>query len=264
VKDKNFIALIEKLFSLLEAFDENPREPISLERITQTVGMAKTSVHRMLYSLKKLGYLDQHENGNYSLSQKFYRVGRNGLPFRQLTAVAKPILDRLVIRTGESSHIAVLENGFVLFVAAKQSQHAYRVAAEVGDSNYAHSTAVGKCILAFLDPTELESIIALRGLPKLTPLTMIDRSQLALELAKVRNQGYALNNNENIEGVTCVAAPVLDNNGKAVAALSISGPSSRMQVSMENIIQSVKQATFQLSMLLGYRSEVPDRVSITG
>jgi DNA-binding IclR family transcriptional regulator len=250
------------VFTLLEAFDQNAREPISLERITRSVGMAKTTVHRLLYSLKKLGYLDQHENGNYSLSYKFYQIGRNGLPYRHLTALAKPILDKLATRTGESAHIGVLDNGFVLFVAATPSQHAYRCSAEVGECNFAHSTALGKSILAFLEPSELESVIALRGLPKLTALTISDTSQLALELGKVRNQGYAINNNENIEGVTCIAAPILDNNGRAVAALSISGPSSRMHASVENLIQSVKQATFRISMQLGYNSEIPDGFSM--
>jgi len=264
VKDKNFIGLTEKLFSLLEAFDQNPRETISLEKITRSVGMAKTTVHRILYSLRKLGYLDQHENGDYSLSHKFYQIGRNGLPHRHLTAMAKPLLDKLVIRTGESAHIGVIDNGFVLFVAATPSQHAYRCSAEVGECSYAHSTALGKCILAFLAPAELESVISQRGLPKLNPMTISDATQLALELAKVRNQGYAINNNENIEGVTCIAAPILDNTGKAVAGLSISGPSSRMHGSTESLIQSVKQATFRISMQLGYHSEIPAGVSMVG
>jgi DNA-binding IclR family transcriptional regulator len=250
--------------TLLEAFDQNPRDPISLEKITRSVGMAKTTVHRILYSLKKLGYLDQHENGDYSLSYKFYQIGRNALPHRHLTALAKPLLDKLVIRTGESAHVGVLENGLVLYVAATPSQHAYRCSAEVGEFSYAHSTALGKCILAFLEPAELGSVISLRGLPKLTSLTICDETQLALELAKIRNQGYAINNNENIEGVTCIAAPILGNTGKPVAGLSISGPSSRMHTATENLIQNVKQATFRISMELGYHSQIAAGVSMVG
>ena len=264
VKDKNFIGLAEKVFAVLEAFGQHPRGPISLEEITGSVGMAKTTVYRLLYSLKKIGYVDQHENGNYCLSYKFYQIGRNGLPHRHLITLAKPALDKLVVRTGESAHIAVLENGLVLFIAVAPSQHAYRCSAEIGECNYVHSTALGKCILANLEPAEVEAVLALRGLPKLTSLTITDKTQLALELAKVRHQGYAVNDNENTEGVTCIAAPILDSTGRPVAALSISGPTSRMHASMESLIQSVKQGSFRISMLLGYKTAIPDGALVVG
>lgn len=259
-KDKNFIGLTQKVFSVLEAFNRNPSEPVALEEITRSVGIAKTTVHRLLYSLKKIGYIDQHENGRYFLSYKFYQIGRNGLPHRHLTEFAKPVLNKLVIRTGESAHMGVLENGLILFVAVAASQHAYRCAAEVGDCNYAHSTALGKCILAHMDLPEIDSIIAARGLPRLTSLTITDAAQLALELEKVRNQGYAISNGENTDGVICVAAPVLDSSGKAIAAVSISGPYSRIQSSIEGVKQAVRQETFRLSMLLGYKAAIPDGI----
>lgn len=258
MKDKNFIELTAKTFAVLEVFSQNPGSPVSLEEITRSVGMAKTTVHRLLYSLRKIGYLDQRENGDYCLSYKFYQIGRNGLPYRHLTTYAKPVLDKLVVRTGESAHIAVLENGLILFIAVAPSQYAYRCSAEIGECNYAHSTALGKCILSHLEPAEVESILALRGLPKLTSMTITDKAKLALELAKVQNQGYAISDNENTEGVLCVAAPILDSAGKPVAAISISGPSSRMQASIESLVQEVRQATFRLSMLLGYKTAVPD------
>jgi IclR family KDG regulon transcriptional repressor len=264
VKDKNFIGLTEKVFDVLEAFSQHPRNPISLEEITRSVGMAKTTVYRLIYSLKRIGYLEQHENGDYCLSPKFYQLGRNGLPHRHLTTLAKPVLDKLVVRTGESAHIGVLEDGLILFVAVAPSQHAYRCSAEIGECNYAHSTALGKAILANLEPDEVELVLSTRGLPKLTSLTITDKAQFALELAKVRNQGYAINNNENTEGVICIAAPILDSVGKAIAALSLSGPASRMQASMESLIQNVKQTSFRISMLLGYKSPIPNGLRVIG
>lgn len=256
-KDKNFIGLTAKVLSVLEAFNQNPREPVSLEQITRSVGMAKTSVHRLLYSLKKLGYVEQHDNGNYFLSYKFYQIGRSGLPYRHLAALSKPVLNKLVIRTGESAHMAVLENGLVVFVAVVASQNAYRCAAEVGDCNYAHSTALGKCMLAHMSRAEADAAVSARGLPKLTAATITDKAQLALELEKVRNQGYAISNNENTDGVICVAAPIFDSGGSVVAALSISGPSNRMLPAVESLKQSVRQETFRLSMALGYKAAIP-------
>jgi DNA-binding IclR family transcriptional regulator len=123
---------------------------------------------------------------------------------------------------------------------------------------------LGKAILANLEPDEVELVLSTRGLPKLTSLTITDKAQFALELAKVRNQGYAINNNENTEGVICIAAPILDSVGKAIAALSLSGPASRMQASMESLIQNVKQTSFRISMLLGYKSPIPNGLRVIG
>lgn len=234
-----------------------------LEDITQSVGMAKTTVHRLLYSLKKIGYVDQHENGNYVLSYKFYQIGRNGLPHRHLTALAKPILEKLLMRTGETVHMAVLDNGLVLFIAVSPSQHSYRFAAAIGDFNYAHSTALGKCILAQMEPDEVAAVMKLRGLPKLTAATICDKAHLTLELEKVRNQGYAISNGENTDGVICVAAPIFDSSGKVTAGLSISGPSNRMQSTIESLKQAVRQEAFRLSMLMGHKAPIPDGVMVS-
>lgn len=251
--DKNFIGLTEKVFAVLEALSQSPRASVSLDDITQRVALAKTTVHRLLYSMKKLGYIDQRENGDYLLSGRFYALGGNALPYQHLPALARPIFNKLVARFGESVHIAILENGLVVFVAVAESQHAHRCAAEVGAFNYAHSTALGKCLLAHLSPDGLEALIAHRGLPKITPATIADKAQLMLELEKVRSQGYAVNTGETAEGVTCIAAPIFNNEGRVIAALSISGPSFRMQSALEDLRRGVQQATARLSLLLGYR-----------
>jgi len=220
--------------------------------------MAKTTVHRLLYSMRKLGYIDQRENGDYLLSGRFYALGGNALPYQHLSVLARPVFNKLLARFGESVHIAVLENGLVVFVAVAESQHAYRCAAEVGAFNYAHSTALGKCLLASLSPEDLESVIAHRGLPKLTPSTIVDKAQLMLELERVRAQGYAINTGETAEGVTCIAAPIFNNEGRVIAALSISGPSFRMQSAVDDVRRGVQQATARLSLLLGYRLQRMD------
>jgi len=258
--DKNFISLTEKVFDILEAFNTQPREPLPLDRLTSLVGLAKTSTHRLLYSMRKLGYIAQDSNGNYSLSEKFYALGGNALPYQHLVTVARPILNQLVMRYGESAHIGVLENNVVLFVAVVSSQHAFRCAGEVGECQYPHSTAMGKCILANLEPEKRQSVLSARGLPKMTPRTSVDVHLLELELERVRAQGWAINDGENMEGVICVGAPIFGRDDKILAALSVSGPASRMTTAMDELRKGVRQAAGRISLTLGARCILPEEL----
>jgi DNA-binding IclR family transcriptional regulator len=256
LRDKNFVAATGKIFAVLEAFSQHPHSAISLEEVTQSSRLAKTTVHRLLYSMQKIGYVDQHqENSNYMLSQKFFELGRDALPYQRLTSLAKPFMNALMLRFGESLHLGVLENGLVTNIAVCESQHPYRIAGVVGDSNYAHSTAMGKCLLAFLSDQELDSIIRIHGLPKRASATITNRAQLMEELERVRRDQVAANVGENMEGVICVGAPVFNHEGKAVAALSISGPAVRMDQGMETIKKEIKRVALRLSILLGYSPE---------
>jgi len=259
-KDKNFIGLTEKIFAVLEAFNANPREAVPLERMTSLVGLAKTSTHRLLYSMRKLGYITQDANGSYSLSEKFYALGGNALPYQHLAAIARPILNQMVMRYGESVHIGVLENNVVLFVAVVSSQHAFRCAGEVGECQYPHSTAMGKCILANLDSEKRGAVLNARGLPKMTPRTHTDRDLLELELERVRSQGWAINDGENMEGVICIAAPIFGRGDTILAALSMSGPANRMTPMLDELRKGVRQAAGRISLILGARRVLPEEL----
>lgn len=252
-RDKNFVALTEKVFGILEAFSQHPQSPISLEEITQSVGLAKTTVHRLLYSMRKIGYVDQNEDtGNYMLSQKFFDLGRAALPFQRLATMARPMLENLRLRCGESVHVAVLEKGLINYITVIESQNPYRCAATPGEYNHAHSTALGKCLLAALTEHQVEEVIREHGLPKLARNTITNGAQLLAELKKVSEDGVAVNNEENIDGVICVAAPIFDNAGSTAAALSVSGPSIRMESMLEVVKQEAKRVALALSIMLGY------------
>ncbi|MCU1274189.1 MAG: transcriptional regulator, IclR family [Bryobacterales bacterium] len=251
-RDKNFIALTDKVFGVLEAFSQNPKEPITLEEITQSVGLAKTTVHRLLYSMKKIGYVDQNDqSGRYMLAPKFFELGRSVLPYQRVAALARPLLENLRIRCGESVHVGVLDKGLVTYIAVLESQNPYRCAAVIGEVNYAHSTAVGKCLLADLSEAQVEEIILEHGLSKLARNTITNGTQLLEELRRVRDEGVATNIEENIDGVICIAAPIRDQAGQTVAALSVSGPAIRMQVILEGAKQEVRRVGARISALLG-------------
>jgi DNA-binding IclR family transcriptional regulator len=251
-RDKNFIALTEKIFDVLQAFSQNPRSPLSLEKVTQAVGLAKTTVYRLLYSMKKIGYIEQNDTtGLYTLAPKFFDLGRAVLPYQRVAVLARPLLEYLRLRCGESVHVGVLDKGLITYVAVLESQNPYRCAAVPGEFSYAHSTALGKCLLAYLPEVEIERIIAEHGLPKLARNTITFGAQLLNELRRVREEGVAINNEENIDGVICVAAPIRDHTGSPVAALSVSGPAIRMKLMLESVNKEVKHAAARISVMLG-------------
>jgi DNA-binding IclR family transcriptional regulator len=255
-RDKDFIGLTKKVFDILEALSEHPQTPVPLEHITRSVALAKTTVHRLLYSLRTLGYVEQHpDSGGYMLAAKFFDLGRSALPYRRLSSIARPLMDNLTLRTGESCHLGVLEKRLITYIVVVESQNPYRCAAVMGDYSFTHSTALGKCMLAYLPEEEIEETVREHGLPKIARNTITNYTRLLQELARVREEGCATNVEENIDGVICIAAPIFDGTGLPIAALSVSGPAIRMELIRDAVTQEVKRVAFRLSTMLGYTED---------
>jgi IclR family KDG regulon transcriptional repressor len=257
-RDKNFVGLTQKLFSILETLGQQPKAGVPLDEITRSTGMAKTTVFRLLYSMAKLGYVDQDPVTNlYALSGQFFELGTNALPYQRLTIVAKPLIEALVFKFGESVNLAVPINGLAVYIMVMESPMAYRVASTVGDHSYFHSTSVGKSIAAFLSHEEKEQAILRHKMPAMTPKTITTRAAFEEELEKVRREGVAVDNEENIPGIICVGGPIFASKGKPVAALSVSGPALRMCENLPAIKRAVKETVQKISLLLGYTAASP-------
>jgi DNA-binding IclR family transcriptional regulator len=252
-RDKNFVGVTQKIFAVLEALSQQPKAGVPLDEITEITGMAKTTVHRLLYSLAKLGYVAQDPVTNlYSLSGKFFELGTNALPYQRLTVLARPLMQTLLLAFGESVNLAVPLGGVAIYIMVLESPKPHRVAATVGDYSYFHCTSVGKSIAAHLPAAELEHSLVRYGMPALTGATITTRSRLEDELARVRSEGVALDNEENAQGIICVGGPIFASEGKPIAALSISGPSVRMSQSLPAIRTAVRETVQKISLLLGH------------
>ncbi len=249
-KDKKFIPLTDKVFAVLKSLGERPQSTLALDQITTAAGLAKTTVHRLLYSIKRLGYIDQEASGNYIFSERFYALGGHTLAYYPLISTAGPYLKQLATKCGESVQIGVLEERLMLIVASAPApiQQAYRYNSLVSDCTYAHSSAIGKCLLANLSRAERKAVLDDRGLPPVTGHTITDRPQFELELEKIRSQGWSIDDGENIEGVTSIAAPILGDCGRAIAGIAITGPSSRMHLKLEQQKAAVMQMAKKLSL----------------
>jgi len=254
-RDKNFVGVAQRVFTVVDALSQQPKFGVPLDEITEICKMPKTTVHRLLYTMHKLGYVDQDPVTNlYSLSGKFFELGTNALPYQRLTVVAKPLMQRLLLTFGESVNLAVPQSGVAVYILVLESPKAHRVAATVGNFSCLHCTSVGKCIAAYMTPEQREQHLVQFGMPAMTKSTITTRNQLEEELLHVRNEGVAVDNEENAQGIICVGGPIFASGNQPIAALSVSGPSVRISENLAPIKSAVRETVQKVSTLLGHVS----------
>jgi IclR family transcriptional regulator, KDG regulon repressor len=156
----------------------------------------------------------------------------------------------LQVRTSETVNLGVLDKGQVTYIEVLQSSNPLRIAGNAGDRNPVHSTALGKAILAYVPEGELEAILERHPSVKMTPKTITRKTSLLKNLAAVRKGGVAIDVEENLTGGVCVAAPIFDHRRKVVAALSLSGPTSRMRPKLKILQKEIRDASVELSRML--------------
>jgi IclR family transcriptional regulator, KDG regulon repressor len=252
-RDKSFLAVADRLFTTLETFTNFPEGELSLDEITRLNGLPKSTCFRLLQSLEKCGFLVQNrETGRYSLGERFFALVNTGLPYQRLISIAKPFLHSLMLTFGESVNLGVFDEGMVAHIFAIDSPKPYRVTATIGNRANLHCTGMGKSIAAYLLPEELEQALLKHGLPARTNRTLTSTESLTEDLATVRQTGVSHDNQEDVEGVECFAAPLFGKDGTLLAAISISGPSVRMGAQAESMRAAVRETARRISRMLGW------------
>jgi DNA-binding IclR family transcriptional regulator len=257
-RDKSFLAVAERLFTTLETFTNFREGELSLDQITRLNGLPKSTSFRLLQSLEKCGFLAQNgETGRYSLGERFFALANSGLPYQRLISIAKPFLHSLMLTFGESVNLGVYDEGMVAHIFAIDSPKPYRVTATIGNRAHLHCTGMGKSIAAYLAPEDLERALLKHGLPARTARTLTSTEALMADLATIRQTGVSHDNQEDVEGVECFAAPLFGKDGALLAAISISGPSVRMGVQAEAMRAAVGETARRISRMLGWNPVEP-------
>lgn len=229
---------VSRALDLLETLAASP-VPLSVGALSQATGLPAGTTHRLLQTLAGRGYVRQEPNRDYEPGLALWRVSRCGV--RSLLAPAVQFLHRLVALTGETANLAVLDGDEVLYVAQVPSPHRLRMFADVGRHVLPHSTAAGKVLLADRPPDEAAAVVRRIGLPARTATTITDPDAFAHELNQVRKQRWALDRGEEDASVHCIAVPVCDA-GIAVAAMSVSGPSNRLNIdAIDTLAESMRE-----------------------
>ncbi len=243
---------VAKALMILDMLALAHRE-MSLGEIAKKLEAPKSTVHGLLSTLCECGYVEQSPlDGCYRLGVHLFELGMAVADNWDVRKIAAPYIERLLSEMQETVHLVVLDNGEVLYIDKRESNQSLRIVSKVGARLPAHCTGVGKVLLAYLPPAEVKKIIETKGLCKYTRNTITDPNLLEKELQKVRRQGYAIDNEEIMDGLRCVAAPIRDHKGDVCAAISISGPAVRLDEDRLPIaIDRVTKTADEISAALG-------------
>jgi IclR family transcriptional regulator, acetate operon repressor len=210
----------QKTLRVLEAA-ACPNGPHRLADIATRAAVGKTSTHRLLVMLVAEGYLTADGGGWYGVGPRL-RAFAAQVSAHDSRDVGRMLRDLQKLVGGHTVHLALRSGNRATYIQKIDSDHPYQMASQVGWSISLHCTAIGKCILAHLKPAELDDVIATAGLPARTPATITDRRRLDAELAFIRERGYAVDDEENESTIRCVAAPVVDADGRPLGGVSVS------------------------------------------
>ena len=257
-KPNNLVQTIERVSSILDILAQNA-QGISIRELSSTIRLPKGTTHRLLSSLSYFGYVRQEpKTRNYFLGLKFVELGQTLLSQLDLRKEAEPFLRDLAERTNETIHLVILDRNEIVYidkVETDQNPSGLKMASRIGLRNPAHSSAVGKIILASFSEEELQSFFREKALVKRTQNTITDPILLREHLKIVRKQGYAVDDEENEKGIRCVGAPIYNEIGKTVAAMSITAPAFRVTKKsiQETLKKEVMETAFRISERLGFR-----------
>jgi IclR family acetate operon transcriptional repressor len=223
------VRVLHKTLDILETI-KTTDSGFRLADLARKVELPKATVYRILVTLEGRGYLDRATDGSYRMAKKLFDMQRT-VPIEQiLNRVAQPLMERLVASCKETVNLGVLDAGEVVVINTVESPQAVRMSSKIGNRRLLHSTALGKVLLAGLPDKEVLRLIRMKGLLRLTDETLTTKAAVLAEIQTVREQGWALDNQENeIEG-RCIGAPVLGPDDHIIGALSISGPVFRMDL----------------------------------
>ncbi|MGB9933573.1 IclR family transcriptional regulator [Haloarcula amylolytica] len=196
--------------------------------VANDLGIAKSTVHNHLQTLEDEGYIT-NEGSAYHVGLRFLELGEYKRNRMDIYEKARPEVASLAEKTGEMANAAVEEHGEGVYITRAEGSEAVSVDTYAGKRVNLHCTALGKTILAMLPEGRVDEIIDTHGLPARTENTITDRAELKAELADIRERGHAYDREERLPGLRCVAAPVTSEDGDPVAALSVSGPTSRIK-----------------------------------
>jgi DNA-binding IclR family transcriptional regulator len=249
--EESYSTAVERALSILEAIAQRD-SAMTHSEISRKLEIPKSSVTYLLRALERCGYVQRDRaSGAYRMGLKVLSLARGVQVGSDIKDTALPILESVVERCGLTAHLAVLDQGDAVYVEKVDSPGFIKMDTWIGKRMDLHSTGVGKALVAFSSASEVEALIKGRGLKKKTPRTIATHAGFLRELEKVRERGYAIDDEENSLGARCVAAPVFDGFGKVLAAVGLSGTTGQIdKVSVRKTAEIAKEAAREISRRL--------------
>lgn len=235
-KNETYVKSVLKALLVLEQFINNNKEK-GIHELSLSTNLPVSTIQRMVNTLQLKGYLIQNPKTNkYRLGYALYNLSKSFTQNLSWVDEAKYHIESVVKKHGETINLAVLEGKNIVYLTKVDSPHILRPSFKIGTRYPAHCTSLGKCLLAYLPPKSLERLLN-EPLTQCTKKTITEIDKLKRELYKIREQGYAIDDEEFQEGLRCAAVPIRNNNmeGVVVAAMSVTAPKNRMP--MERLLK---------------------------
>ncbi len=201
---------------------------LSLTTVAQRAGIASSTAHRILNTLKSAGFVQCNESGGYFIGVQAFRVGTAFLRNRKLADVGRPIIRKLMEASGETASIGFEVEDHVVFIAQMESHKQIRAFHRPGVRTHMHASSLGKAMLASLSDEAVSQKLHRTGMQKFTEHTIVDPKKLLADLAASRKRGWTIDDEERAEGMRCVGAAIYNEFGEVMGAVSLSGPAVRM------------------------------------
>ncbi|PIT74905.1 IclR family transcriptional regulator [Limnohabitans sp. G3-2] len=255
--DRYTVPGLARGLQLLMQFNRDERE-LSGAELSRRLGLPRASVFRMLFTLEQSGFLERCPDGvSYKLGLAVLRLGFELLSSMELTEVGRPVIESLRDQSGFSAHLVVRDAREVVFIAKAAGGNAMFHSIQVGARLPAHATVLGRTLLSDVDMKDLAALYPEKTLPAYTPKTPTNLHDLKVLIDQDRDKGYGVSMGGYETGISTIAAPVFDGQGRVTAAISISVPSQRIEDdALMPLVELVKTASSQLTERL---SHLPQR-----
>lgn len=244
---------LSRALSILELFNSKKTE-WGITEISNNLDLPKSTVHGLIKTLEKHRFLEITEHSKYRLGIKVYELGMTYQANAKLSTVAEPLVKTLAGKYQQSVHIAIYAGRLAVFVIGNKAGTSHVIFPRIGAGIASYCTGVGKALLAWQSESHIEEYLKSETLVPFTKNTIIDVNELNEELVAIRNQGYAIDNEETVMGIACVAAPIFGFSNHVIAAISVSGVAEEI-LKEENLIKcilDVRSAAKAISIGMGY------------
>jgi IclR family pca regulon transcriptional regulator len=247
---REFVRALARGLAVIESF-EAIRHPLTLSEIAARTKLSRGTVRRALITLNALGYLSD-ERGRFTLTPRVLRLGYSYLSSQPVWALARPYVETVSVKTGETASLAVLDAGMIVYVLRATAPRLLNDALSIGTRLPAYCASMGRVLLAGLPESELDRYLRETEFRQLTPFTVIDADRLKAIIALTRETGFAVNDQEMEVGLRSIAVPITNLEGTVVAALNVSCSTARVShVEMEkNFLPVLKSAAHEIFDLL--------------
>lgn len=247
---------LERGLTLMELL-ANSKVGLSLPDLVHKTGLPKSSIHCLLVTLQRRGYLHRNSRtGRYVFGLQLFSLANMAISGLKLHDEAAPFLQSLVRETELTVHMAILEHREAVIVSKLEPPGIFRLATWIGKRMDLHCTGLGKALMAYLPMEEIEQFIEEHRLPRHNDNTLCSRRRLLDELARTAQRGYSVDDEEDEIGLRCIGAPVFGPDDRVIASISVSGTTSQVTPSnLRRLAEQVKQAAAAISQALGHNPE---------